>query len=316
MTEPLNKTSTRVVYTTPEMRTLIFDNPPDAYPINRYQSLLLANAAHLEVIEVSLRSAKPLAAMSAIEICCGGGPAALTLKDLGIGFVGASDIQAASLAQLQNNAALNGLALDSVRLGSGLSQWQCAQPWIDLIACNPPCLPGKLVDQRLPPALRTAMQGGAGGAELLFELFDALDQLLTPCGRFTFVITSMMDFKSVQALMHARFAGRWRVSPGTPVAAPYCRTDHPVAARLLQLRDAAEVFVWRGDDGCIWRLTWVATVVGNHDKIHGTQAHFSLYPFGYGPTAEDYLAALTIFDWPLPANPMPQIVCSQPVADH
>lgn len=305
----INDSHSRVVFTTPEMRTLVFENPPNAYPINRYQSLLLANSAHLEAIEVSQRSGRPLQTMRAVEICCGGGPAAIALKDLGLGFVGASDIQADSIAQLRNNASLNNLVLDSLRVGAGLTQWLTDQPWLDVIACNPPCLPSKLIDQRLPQSLRTAMQGGAGGTELLVEVLNSLDQILTAFGRFAFVMTSMMDFRSIEVFMTVRFAGRWRVSPGTPIAAPYCRADGPIAARLLQMRDAGEVFIWLGDDGWIWRLTWIATVVGSEDKINSAYAHFSFYPFGYGPVAEDYFVALEIFDCPRPANPMPQMLC-------
>ena len=305
----MNNSHSRVVFTTPEMRTLVFENPPNAYPINRYQSLLLANSAHLEAIEVSQRSGKSLDSLSAVEICCGGGPAAIALKDLGLGFVGASDIQVDSIVQLRNNAMLNNLVLDSLRVGSGLTQWLTDRPWLDVIACNPPCLPNKLIDQRLPPALRTAMQGGTGGTELLVEVLDSLDQILTAFGRFAFVMTSMMDFRRIEVYMHARFAGRWRVSPGTPIAAPYCLADGPAATRLLQLRDAGEMFVWLGDDGWIWRLTWVATVVGHEDKINGAYSHFSFYPFGYGPVAEDYFTALEIFKCPRPVNPMPHTVC-------
>lgn len=305
----MNESSSRVVFTTPEMRTLLFENPPNAYPINRYQSLLLANSAHLEAIEVSQRSGKSLAAMRAIEICCGGGPAAIALKDLGLGFVGASDIQEESIAQLRHNAELNHLELDSQKIGSGLTQWLADTPWVDVIACNPPCLPSKLVDQDLPQSLRTAMQGGTGGTELLFDVFKTLDQILTPYGRFAFVITSMMDFNYIDIFLTTHFAARWRVSPGTPVAAPYCRADHPIAARLMQMRDAGEVFVWLGNDDWIWRLTWIATVVGCEDRINSAHSHFSLYPFGYGPVAEDYLAALEVFDCPRPANPMPYAMC-------
>ena len=255
------------------------------------------------------RSGKSLETMSGVEICCGGGPAAIALKDLGLGFVGASDIQADSIAQLRNNAALNDLVLDSLRVGSGLTQWLRDRPWLDVIACNPPCLPSKLVDQRLPLPLRTAMQSGTGGTELLVEVLDSLDRILTAFGRFAFVMTSMMDFRSIEILLTARFAGRWRVSPGTPIATPYCRADGPVATRLLQMRDAREVFVWLGDDGWIWRLTWIATVVGCEDKINGAYSHFSFYPFGYGSVAEDYFVALEIFDCPRRANPMPQTIC-------
>jgi hypothetical protein len=298
----MNEIHSRVSFTTPGMRTLVFENRAGAYPVNRYQSLVLAKSAYLEAMDVSFRAKKSLADMSAIEICCGGGPAALTLKASGIGFVGASDIQSESIEQVRNNAAINKLCLDSLKIGSGVTPWESAEKWIDLIACNPPCLSSALVDEKFGRFPKSATRGGAGGSELLFDILESTDQILAPQGRLIFVVTSMMNYKGIEEFLNTRFSGRWRTSPGTPVAAPYCRSDDPIADRLLSMREKEEIFVWSGGDGWIWRLNWVVALAGSVDAVDGEDACFSLYPFGYGPIAEDYLHALGMLGCPLPSR--------------
>lgn len=290
-----NISPSSITYTLPDMRTLVFKNPADMYPVNRYQSLVLANAAYIESVEVSRQSSKSFQDLSAIEVCCGGGPAAVTLKASGVGFVGASDIQLASIEQVRNNAAVNGLMLDSLQTGSGFTPWMRSTAWADVIACNPPCLPSSLIDDRSPAALKTAMSGGQGGTELLFDMLESLDELMNPYGRFVFVVTSMMNFKGIEQFLNLHFPERWRVSPGTPIAAPYCRADGNISERLLKMRDAGETFVWCSDDGWIWRLTWAVAIVGHADKIRGERASFGLYPFGYDPVVKDYWRAMEVF---------------------
>ena len=299
-----------VTFAAPSTRTLVFENPLGVYPVNQYQSLVLANAAYVETLEVSAFSGQPLSALTAIEICCGGGPAAITLKDAGVGFVGASDIQMCSIEQLRDNAIRNHLDLDSVRVGAGLTPWLNHAPWVDIIACNPPCLPGNLVDDCLAGSLKIAMQGNHGGISLLVEMMESLEHILTPHGRFVFLMTSIMDFKSMARILNTRYAGRWRVSPGMPIAAPYCRSSDPMVATLLAMRNTGEVFVWLGNDGWLWRLTWVVAILGTaslrNDALADSAGTLDFYPFGHIPVTEDYLRTLEIFGCAPPSNPTPQ----------
>jgi hypothetical protein len=289
------------------MRTLVFNNPAHLYPVNRYQSLVLAHLACQEAVQVAASAGKPMAALSAVEICCGGSPAALAMKASGVGFVGASDIQGVSLQQTRLNASINGMSLDRVALGSGLEPWINTGPWLDLVACNPPCLPDALVDSRLGTAWQTAMKGGSGGFDLLFEILGALDKVLLPHGRFVFVVTSMMDFERIAQFLHRHVEQAWRVCPGTPVAAPYCRLDEAVVPRLVAMRDERHIFVWQGEDGWLWRLTWGVAVGASAAAMVSDRPAFGFYPYGFMPTAPDYLHALEIFGQAIPDNPLPKV---------
>lgn len=294
-----------VRFTAGDMRTLLFANPSNLYPVNRYQSLVLAHLACQEAASTALQAQRTLASLRAVEICCGGGPAAIAMKAAGVGFVGASDIQEVSLRQLRRNASLNALTLDRVEQGSGVEPWIGAEPWLDLIACNPPCLPDALVDTRLGQPWQTAMKGGEGGCELLFGIINALRQVLLSHGRLLFVVTSMMDFRRIAAFLQAHGSQHWRVCPSTPVAAPYCRLDEAVVPRLLAMREAGQIFVWKGEDGWLWRLTWGVAVGAS--AWSSERPSFGFYPYGFIPLAPDYRRALEIFEQPVPDNPMPKV---------
>lgn len=290
-----------------DMRTLLFANPPQLYPVNHYQSLVLAHLACQEAESTALQAGRALTSLRAVEICCGGGPAAIAMKAAGVGFVGASDIQEVSLQQLRRNASLNALTLDRVEQGSGVDSWISAEPWLDLVACNPPCLPDALVDTRLGQPWQTAMKGGEGGCELLFGIMKALDRVLLPHGRFVFVVTSMMDFRRIAAFLQGHAGRHWRICPSTPVAAPYCRLDEAVVPRLLAMREAGQIFVWKGEDGWLWRLTWGVAVGASAMALSSERPAFGFYPYGFIPLAPDYRRALEIFAQPVPDNPMPKV---------
>ena len=120
-------------------RILRFENLEDLYAVNRFQSLLMATNAHSEILAYVARSGKSLKDMRAIEICCGGGPAALVMKDVGIGYVEASDINPLAVEMCKRNAGLNNLVIDKAVVRNMFDDLHNDEEKFDIIVCNPPC---------------------------------------------------------------------------------------------------------------------------------------------------------------------------------
>ena len=253
-----------IEYYGPDGRVLRFFNADELYPVNRYQSLVLADGALNESMQLAACSNRRLDALRAIEICCGGGAAAIGLKAAGVGHVQACDVNPRAVQMCRHNAEANGLQLDDIRVQDvlgGAGSWP--EERFDLVACNPPCADSKTAASAPTVHLRRAVDGGRGGIEPLLQLIDNLPGVLNPGGRFVFVLTSTMLFTEVFARIQ-NFA--WHFARGTPLAQPYAKAATPRGQELLAAADRKEVFVWT-DGEKLWRLTWIVAV-----DLHSTTA--------------------------------------------
>lgn len=241
----------------PYGRTLRFVNQPGLYPVNRYQSLVLANCAFIEAAGHSLQAGRRLDSLRALEVCCGGGPAAIVLKAAGVGYVEATDVNPRAIEICRRNADLNSIVLDSIATRDMLGPAPMpGQPRFDLIVCNPPC--GDVLSARdtVNEDMRRAVDGGAGGIEPLLELIHDAPAHLAVNGILVFVLTSTM---AIQRVFPILMGSNSHFSPSTPIAQPFVKAASPRGQRTLSRARRGEAFAWVSHDW-VWRLTWVATI--------------------------------------------------------
>ncbi len=241
----------------PDGQILQFENFPGLYPVNRYQSLVLAQVAHSEVLSFSAARWLPLADLRVMEACCGSGPAAIFLKSAQVGQVVASDINPKALDVCRHNVHLNKLALDAVVECDILNPSPDMQSRFDLVVCNPPCGRSDDCPADASDDFRLAVDGGAEGISFVLDLLDSAMRCLRSGGRFLVVLTSSTPFRLVEARLNQQYPGSWRLAHHTPIAQPWKKRDSASADRYLKLAENGEVFVWDGNDGWIWRLTWI-----------------------------------------------------------
>lgn len=277
-------------------KVIRFENLEDLYPINRYQSLLMATNVHSEILTYAARSEKTIKDMRAIELCCGGGPAALVMKDMGIGYVEASDINPLAVEMCTRNAILNNLAIDKAVVRSMFGDLHDEKEKFDIIACNPPCGRIQNYDDLENPHMRTAVVGGEKGVDFALELIEKAPNYLSPDGILAFVLTSTMDFESVVAQLQKTFKGNWRHTYATPVAQPYMEMSSPNAKENLKLRDQGKVFVWVGEDGMLWRMTWIMIAANFPPTESVFYSRLWFRPYGYDITAPSYLEILADYE--------------------
>ncbi len=262
-------------------RILRFKNQTGLYPVNRYQSLLMATNAHTEALAHSQRTGRPLEMMRALEVCCGGGPAAIVLKDAGVGFVEASDINPLALELCRQNARANDLEIDSIALRDMLGKSREDTEKLDLIVCNPPC--GRSCMHRVAPTedYLKAVNGGTEGVDFVLPLIGAVKEHLRPDGLLIFVLTSTMHVVRVVETLDRHFPDHWRNTYHTPVAQPMVPVSSHRAISLKSLAKEGEALIWDNDDGWLWRLTWI--VVAKHgvsgEPTRGGRLWFE--PYGY-----------------------------------
>jgi predicted RNA methylase len=269
-------------------KVLRFVNEDRLYPVNQYQSLVLATASELAAHGVAARTGTPLAELAAWEPCCGGGPTAISLKSMGIGYVQATDINDDSVAACIANARNNDVELDRVERADLLADGGNRQ--FDLISCNPPCGADAAGPASMSPQIRTAVEGGETGIELTMRLLEQVAPRLSEHGSLIFVAVSTSDIYGLRNSLDARFPGKWRTFPSTPVAAPYRRTDDADASWLVDQTVGFEPLVWRRDDGWYWRLSWIIEV--SRGLPSGAYSAFTLCPYGLEVSRDPGLAEL------------------------
>jgi SAM-dependent methyltransferase len=277
---------------------LLFENPPGLYPVNRYQSLVLASCAVTEALTWSAQRQAPLSSARAIEVCCGGGPAALALKSAGVGSVEASDLNPRMLEACHRNAEINHLALARVTRRDLLTP---DDPLVtddapfDIIVCNPPCGRSAVVDIAARPDMKLALDGGEDGLNLLPRLLEDSRRCLADGGRLVFVLTSTMSIPTALELLNHHAAGQWRVAAHTPIAQPYGRPDDPRSQTMLALREEYEAFVWVQDQ-VLWRMTWIIVMHKLPDDQRPLQGGLWFRPHGYDPSSPDYIRSRDRFE--------------------
>jgi SAM-dependent methyltransferase len=269
-------------------RILKFENLEGLYPVNRYQSLLLATNVHTETLDYARDVQKPLQALRVAEFCCGGGPVALTLKDAGCGYVEASDINPVMLEMCERNAAINDVPVDSFVIRDVLDADEGRQGSFDIIACNPPCGGFSQVAEVSEPHMRQAINGGEQGIDYIMPLITTIGDWLVPHGRFVFVLTSTMNFHAVVQQLEDTFFGRWRLAYHTPVAQPFIHLSKPRAQSLLREYKEGKIFVWEGEDGYLWRLTWIVVATKGVLETRGVPRRLWFYPYSYEITAPSF----------------------------
>jgi hypothetical protein len=275
-------------------RTLTFVNREGLYPVNQYQSLVLATASEVAALLVASRRGCAVEELSGWEPCCGGGPAAVALKCLGLRYVQATDINENAVASCIANASRNEVTLDRVTRASMLEDG--SDRCFDLIACNPPCGVGDM--EGSDSELDLAVKGGPDGTDVTQHLLSQAVARLTPGGSLIFVAVSTGHVRRLGSWLDEIFPGRWRTFPFTPVAAPYARVGD---LKLQSLADPSLSFrpmVWERPDGWYWRLSWIVEVTtggaffsseaGSSDPHSG----FAMCPFGYEVSQDAALGAL------------------------
>lgn len=272
---------------------LRFLNPPGLYPVNAYQSLVLAAACETVALGLALRTQRSLADLSVWEPCCGGGPVAVTLKSLGVGHVQASDVNPLSVAGCVANAAHNGLKLDRVCVADFLEDGRDTR--FDLICCNPPCGVGPAVAS-IEERLLQSVDGGQDGMDPTLTLLRQAPQRLSPGGSLVFIAVSTGNIVRLARALDKQFAKRWRVLTASPVAAPWARADDPLVSRLFEASEDFRPIAWHRDDGWVWRLSWVIEVTTAASFTYGDDTPpatgFPLQPFGQNVDHDSGLQAL------------------------
>ncbi len=121
--------------------------------------------------------------MDALDLCCGSGAVALSLKaGCPQARVAASDISPQALALTRENAGLHGLDI-ALAQGDLFAPWQGQR--FHLICCNPPYIPSGQMPHLQPevgfePAL--ALDGGADGLTFYKRLYRQAGRHLRPGG--------------------------------------------------------------------------------------------------------------------------------------
>jgi SAM-dependent methyltransferase len=286
--------STIIEHYGPSGRVFRFENPDELYPVNRYQSLVLATSSYLEATIYAAELGRSVRNLRAIEFCCGGGSASIMLKAVGLGHVEATDVNPLALHACRNNATLNDVSLDAIASYDLLAPPPTMSRF-DIVVCNPPCGSGEQVENTKGVHLRTAIDGGPGGVRFIAPLFHAARNCLVPGGRLVFIITSTMEFRKVQEELDHQFPGRWRLDHTTPVAQPFDRPSAYEWQRFLDLRDRREIFIWEGEDHRLWRLSWV--VVASHETANRdvSDRRLWLFPRYSDPPEASYYEALRHF---------------------
>ena len=286
---------TKILHPGPGGRTLQFQSTPGLYPVNRYQSLLLAAVAHSETLAYAERVRRPLPKIRVMEACCGSGPVAVFLKSAGVGYVQAADINPRALKSCRANARINGVILDSV-IHRDILAVETSEPTLfDLVACNPPCGLRDTCPDGASEDLRVAVDGGVDGVRFTLRLLEVARAFLRLGGVFLFVLTSSVVFAKVVQKLNTTFPNAWRMAYHTPVAQPWRHRDWRHADLYLERAETGEFFVWDGGDGWIWRLSWII-VAHNGKTCEGGITDLWFRNVTYNVPADDYCRLLRRFE--------------------
>jgi release factor glutamine methyltransferase len=280
----------------------VFRNEGKHYPVNAYQSFLLATAGVTQVLGLAAESQRPLSALRAVEICCGGGAAALALRAAGVGVVDASDLNPHAVEACQANARANGLTLGECGVRNCLGDTPFRLDNYDLIVCNPPCRPAWAAASREQVLeddwLEIAVNGGERGDHFTLSVIDAAMRALSAKGAFVLIVTSTQDFMAIFDRLNA-LGRQWWVGMASPVAQPYVPLASQIAGELTRLHDERKIIAWDGGDGWFWRLSW-AIVVENSEvalrepsTLRGNPAFRN---FGYEVHARSFQKAARHFE--------------------
>ena len=284
-------------------RRIVFQNQGNHYPVNAYQSFILATAASTEAIGLSATQQRPLHRLRGVEVCCGGGAAALALRATGLGVVDASDINPHAVAACEHNAALNGLDLDACEVRDCLGPSAYRLPSYDIIACNPPCRPEWAAAAPQQPEsdrdwLEIAVDGGDTGEDFALSVLDVALGALAPDGRLVLIVTSTQDFVTIFNRLDT-LGLSWWIAAASPVSQPYVPTDTPIDERIRQLHEERRIIAWDGGDGWFWRLSWavvVSTAGGVLPQTDAEPARPWFQNYGYEVQAARFRRAAEYFE--------------------
>lgn len=145
-----------------------------------------------------------------LDMCTGSGVVAIAAARAGAGTVTAVDSSALSSWTARLNGMLNGVRLRT-RRGDLFEAVEDMR--FDLIAANPPYLPGPWPDQR--PSLTRAIDGGPDGRSLLDRITDAAPRHLRPGGTLMLIHSTVCGvpttLKRIDAAgLHPAVRGRHR----------------------------------------------------------------------------------------------------------
>jgi methylase of polypeptide subunit release factors len=196
----------------------------------------------------------------------------------------------------KKNATLNNLTIDNAVVRSMFGDQPDEKENFDIIACNPPCGRAQNYDDLKNQHMRTAVIGGEKGVDFALELIEKAPNHLLSGGILAFVLTSTMDLESVVAQLEKTFKGNWRHANATPIAQPYMETSSPNAREVLKLRDQGKAFVWVGEDGMLWRMTWIMIAVNLPTKESAFSRQLWFRPYGYDITTSSYLEILADYE--------------------
>ncbi len=273
-------------------KRLTFGSAAGVYPVNRYQSLFLASAACLEGFIIAASMGKRATELRTVELCCGGGPVAVTLKAAGFGTVDAVDIDKAAVDLCLENARANNIELDLVETRDIFAPHTGNMCRYDLVAINPPCSPdwGLWGARSLGERMRVATSGGGNGEEFTVKAILALREWLTVGGSLVFVMTSTQDFRSIASQLNRVFPSSWRLHQGCPVAQPFLRRTSALTKTLDDFTADKRILSWDGGDGWNWRLSWIVVAERCDRSVvdETVQPELWFLNFGYDVPSPNY----------------------------
>jgi release factor glutamine methyltransferase len=174
----------------------------------RSDSMMLAERVQAEVLPDS----------GVLDLCTGSGAVAVAAALGGAREVTAVDVSRRAVLAARMNAALNGVRLRALR---GDLFAPVAGRHFDLIASNPPYLPGGEIPSRGPSR---AWEGGAGGRALIDRIIAAAPRHLRPGGSLFMIHSEVCGIEETLAAMaaaglEAEVADSYRGPPGPLLAA-------------------------------------------------------------------------------------------------
>lgn len=132
-----------------------------------------------------------------LEVCCGSGIVSVHAAKAGA-KVTASDISPHAIECTRRNAARNGVSVKAVQ--SDL--FERIEGEFDVIACNPPYLPGKAASTAW---IEKAWSGGEEGSEVAARFLEDAWRHLAPGGAVYLVLSSLGGLTSVLKVARERY---------------------------------------------------------------------------------------------------------------
>ncbi len=272
---------------------LNFENPEGFYPVNPYQSELLALVAVQQAYVLSAEKEAPLSTFHAIEWCAGNGPAAVALAKIGVGHVQATDVSQIALKNTKKNAKKNKASINTSI--ESIEDSGSKTEKFDLIAVNPPCRQSNHIPTSTAKTIKQAMDGGNGGLYYFKKAIEKSTTCLVDGGRLVIVLTSTMDVLEAVNILQAHYQNSWFAAPTTPILAPcpyLSPEDDKGKALLASAREENPRILVYPQGDLLNRLTWIIVAhkgkeAPEHLAARSLKERLPLCPYGFPDQPRD-----------------------------